>query len=352
MKIELLTPVHIGSGNEIDLYEWKVNRAGNQWARIDWLNLPLSLFPSDQILRNANQLEAWRRNNLTWEVAFEHRLYAAKVMEGIQLPQNPRDRFRECIKDLATLEPIIPGSSLKGAILTAYLYAHYEKARGFETDRYGNRRLKRNVQNELRSFARGSNPVNDFSCRFKVSDIAFPQSALRINLAERKIKRRNPPVVKTWVECISAGFKATATISFASERVPSRNVSPSMQPLRKTDVEEIIKRCNQFAVAVIQAELEYYDYIGRKYGERLPEYYEEYNLDFANQLSANECLVRVGWGSGKNAVSLVLMNSKRDLARQPARNYPDTRPKSRWLFGGEEPPGWCIITFEPGDWIQ
>ncbi len=354
MKIELLTPVHIGTGEEIPLYEWKVQ--DNCWLRFDWFTLPDRLLPPDDVLQDVDKLTKAAKD-LSWEEGFKNKMYTAALASGISLPTKANDLFRECIKNQATFQPIIPGSSLKGAILTAYLCSGYESEGRFDPQSFGGKKLHDDARKELEGLMKGVNPASDFSHRLKISDIAFPQSALRIELAERRIKDRSrqPPgerLLKTWVECMAAGTVASATISFGSERDFAHEVAPQTRPLRKKDIEQLVKRCNHFAKAVIQAELDYYRYVGRKYRVALPGHYKKYGVDFVDKLPAMECLVRLGWSSGKNAMSIVLLNSNPDLARQPRPNPPHYRPKSRWLLSGNTPPGWCTLTFEPGDWIE
>lgn len=381
MKIKLLTPVHIGTGYEIPFYEWKADSSNNRWMRINLLNLPC--FPSDDVLRDFDKLKAWREN-LPWDDALKSKIYEAKVSERICLPIQGTEIFRECIKNQSTLQPIIPGSSLKGAISTGYQYWEEEL-----NGRIDKEELKALVQ------------------RLKISDIVFPQSALRIDLAERRMTRkqflfnvaldfqsdlargnipedlrrefennhiilseeislstessdrghswlitdednyqtyyisrgRNELSIRTyfyqWVECIADGAIGTATISFGSEREYSYEIAPQMCPLRKGDVENLVKRCNHFAREVIKAEKKHYSYYRKRYGVKLPEYYK-----IERQLSEMECLVRVGWGSNKNAVSFVMLDSR------------GRRPKSRWLLSDNTPPGWCLLKFEAGDWIE
>jgi len=351
MKIELLTPVHISTGEEIPFYEWKADSSSNRWVRIDLLKLPS--LPPDDVLRDFDKLKLWCEDekSLSWDNAFKSKMYGARVAQGIRLPIQGTEIFRECMKNQSTLEPIIPGSSLKGAILTGYLYSGYESQGRFKRGANGERILDRSVKEELRRFFSGTeNPVSDFSPRLKVSDIAFSQSTLRIDLAERRMRKAGNQ--RQWVECIPSGAVSRGKISLGSEHDVDDKIAPQMRPLRKKDVKKLVKRCNNFAKAVITAEEEYYDYVRQEHRVTLPKHYKLYGIDYVDKLPPKKCLVRVGWGSNKNAVSVVLLNSNPNLAIRLSPKSERYRPKSRWLLSGKIPPGWCLVKFEEGDWVE
>jgi CRISPR type III-A-associated RAMP protein Csm5 len=340
MKIKLLTPVHIGTGHEIPIYEWRASDAGDYWLRFDWFNIPLCHLPSDEKLRNVNLMKK-EAQDLPWDVVSAAKTYTAKVAKDLRPLKEAKDQCRECMKNQATLEPIVPGSSLKGAILTGYLYGKYVEEQGFEPTPDNGRQLKAATKAELRGLLTGNNPVLDFSHRLKIRDIAFPQSTLEIDRGLRETKQRG--TLRQGVECIAKGSCGEAKIALGSEHAAS---SP-MQSMRLSDVEELVSRCNQFAHAVIAAEIDYYNYVGAKYDVPLPSHYDRYGLNFADDLQEKQCLVRVGWGSSKNAMSMLLLDSKPSLSHPPIR-----RPKSRWLLSDDTPPGWCRLTFETGDYLE
>jgi len=76
MKIELLTPVHIGTGEEIPLYEWKVQ--DNCWLRFDWFTLPDRLLPPDDVLQDVDKLTKAAKD-LSWEEGFKNKMYTLHV---------------------------------------------------------------------------------------------------------------------------------------------------------------------------------------------------------------------------------------------------------------------------------
>jgi hypothetical protein len=378
MRVDLLTPLHIGTGNEVPAYEYRDD--GDGYVRLslaavlgdpELARKPASLATSDEVYGYLASLPSLRPGHMLYRLA----------RHGEPLRRSrPGERpvgVRECLKAALRQGPILPGSSLKGALLTAWLFGKYhERLTGDFTRQPADRRDKRRDTDRLENvadrdydgrqlgaggeLAKGENPEWAFrdaesaksgrrlSDRLGAPDVALGGD-LRLAKAHRPLKSRP---VDQWVECVGAR-------AFGRERVRFLE-----SPKGRYTLAELCRRANLFARCVLVAEQQFFDYcIGKGYISDPPtDYRAGGSLEWALVEAEKQplcCLVRLGWGSSKNATSVALLNSVAELKKQPSRPGRDAagyfwaaetmRPKSRWLLEGDVPLGWCRVTFEEGD---
>lgn len=244
---------------------------------------------------------------------------------------------------------IIPGSSIKGAIITAYLYQRYIEKKWVIPVANNGKKLTNKAIEEIAAFFDGTNPEkdkSDISNRLKIGDLNFSMTRIKIGYARRIIKNRSTGKIKkiySWLEYLSENQESVE--SHIAQVRSVKDSAPQMLPLEQTLVKQVCERCKKFAKAVIKAEIEYLNH----YGIPHPAFYTNYTNIVIDSLSDFECLIRLGWASNRNAVSLTLLNSFPDLNEFP-KGTMQRRPKSRWLLRGEEPLGWCKLTFDQSDW--
>jgi hypothetical protein len=356
MKVELLTPLHIGTGNEIPEFEYHLDR--DQLLRISLTSLIASdseaLSELDEFTTRDGVVRYLEKKSSLWD---DHLLYYLNgEAQEFDATRQRDTAVRECIKASLDNYPLLPGSSLKGALLTGWLFGEgWEKLSqadqanllqaaftGFEIS------LDRNIYRRLT----GRNPEwglmvdggewKLLSDRLWTGDMEL-DGDLEIRKVLRHIKRGGEPhKLSTWVECIDAGATGAMFGRFRKD---------GAGPYK---VEELCRRCNIFAKCQIIAEQQFADYcIEKKYLRERPAVYGDdghllKRLNLSEQ-TPNSCLVRIGWASNKNAASLTLMNSSANLSRQPA-NPEQRRPKSRWSLKDGSPLGWCLVTFEKDDY--
>jgi hypothetical protein len=366
MKVELLTPLHIGTGNEIPEFEYQLDRS--QLLRISLSSLMASDPDAVDFLNEFSTHDGVTRylksRGSLWD---SHRLYFLNgEAEAFDIYRQSDTAVRECIKASLGNYPLLPGSSLKGVLLTAWLFGEgWEKLS--QTDQANllqagftdfsvslDRKTYQNLTNRNPEWGlKGKNGCpNLLSDRLWVGDIEL-KGDMEIRQAQRHIKKNgNPHTLSTWIECITAGATGSMFGRFREESDGPRTI------------EVLCQRCNTFARCLIVAEQQFADYcIDKRYIENRPTAYAE-NGFLLNRLGAVEktrdsCIVRVGWASNKNAASLTLMNSSANLTWQ-STSLDRRRPKSRWALKGRTPNdgtlndgvplGWCLVTFEEDDY--
>ncbi len=362
MKVELLTPLHIGTGNEVPDFEYVLN--GNQLLHI---SLP-SLLTADAGAAEALSELATRNgvmNYLKNRRGFwgNHLLYPLNG-ECVDFDRARKDRaskddlsVRECVKASFGHFPLLPGSSLKGAMLTGWLFGvGWEELAQADRDKLlqasstdfeikldhqlYERLTRNNPEWGLKSKAEKPNLLSD---RLWVSDIEL-DGGFEMRQAQRTIKRHEKShTLTTWIECVAAGATGEMLGRFREEPTEGGRT-----------VAELCRRCNIFARCLLVAEQQFADYcIGKSYFKARPAAYADNGLLLARLTAVEQtpdtCLVRIGWASNKNAASLTLMNSSANLSGQPLSRE-RRRPKSRWSLKDSTPFGWCLVTFEEGDY--
>lgn len=364
MKVELLTPLHIGTGNEVPDFEYVLN--GNQILRVSLPSL-LTADSSDakvltELATRSGVMSYLKSRCALWG---DHLLYRLNgECHEFDRARNDRARkdelsVRECVKASFGHYPLLPGSSLKGTLLTGWLFgAGWEElAQAGQANLLQAAFMDFEVELDHKLYQRltGNNPEwglkskaekpNLLSDRLWVSDIEL-DGDFEMRQAQRTIKRHEKShALTTWIECVAAG---TAGEMFGRFREEAEN--------GKRTVEELCRRCNIFAKCLIVAEQQFADYcIGKRYFQARPAAYTGNGLLLKRLTAAEQttdtCLVRIGWASNKNAASLTLMNSSANLSWQPP-NRERRRPKSRWSLKDGTPFGWCVVTFEEGDYEQ
>lgn len=356
MKVELLTPLHIGTGNEIPEFEYQLD--GQQLLRISLSSLlvsdPDAPAELSKFATRDGVMGYLKSRKAIWN---DHLLYWLNG-EGMAFDKSRKNDLavRECLKASFGNHPLLPGSSLKGAMLTGWLFgeAWGKLSQADQTNLLQAAYTGFTVSLEDKLYQRltGNNPEwglmskdeapNLLSDRLWIGDIEL-DGDLEIRQAARPIKRRD---ISLWVECVAASATGSMFGRFREQSEGSRNVA------------ELCRRCNTFARCLIVAEQQFFDYCVRKeYLPARPAAYSDTGY-LINRLKAVEetkdsCLVRIGWSSNKNAASLTLLNSTADLSRQPEeRNNPKRRPKSRWSLRDGTPLGWCVVTFEEDDYDE
>ena len=359
MRIELLTPLHIGTGVEVPDFEYQWEEREKYLRRLSLV----SLLSSDETLQrdpshltSAEALQKYlEEKKALWKA---HTLYTL-TGDGRFLDQERRTRrsivVRECLKVPLTQLPLLPGSSLKGAMLTAWFFAEgWEKVQrtapsklldinGIDFDgelpNFFCNSLKGGTNPEW-GLLGGGNP-DKLSDRLHLPDFILP-GELRIYAVERKMRRSLPA---QWIEGVAPQAIGEAQVRF-DERGDSLRT-----------VENLCRRSNQFAKCLIVAEQQFFDYcVSRQYLKERPSAYAEGGLlesCLETLKGANGSFIaRIGWASNKNATSLTLLNSSADLRKQPGMRDARRRPKSRWMLRNGTPLGWCLVTFEERDHVK
>lgn len=315
--LETLTPIHIGSGETIEPYEYVIT---DKLYRINLGKFISSLSPkdreiflkissSDMIQTRKFIREKANLSNIT-EYSMNvdpevHDIYGDKMND----PNNQLS-IQTFIKTLD--KPFIPGSSVKGSIRTALLFSMADKP---ITD-------TQDIEKYVFKF---KGPQDDPFRALKISD------SLPIDLKDMVIY-----TVKTYSKkdkFVASGYNILieGTNSDYTDKVVKIshdiNIDHELEKRNEIDisVDKIMSSCNEFYQYVIQNELNFYDSSNTSYA------YDRYKT-LENMMSSFEkeksFIMRFGWASGYDSVTINL-----------AKKMPN-RKISRRLIHEEFPLGW------------
>lgn len=389
MKITCLTPLHIGTGEEVPDFEYGFLKESGTLARFSLARLLAgdpSIQENPEIAGTPENLRQylcsapWKDPKFRlYELAGEAEIFwqECQAKSGRLAPI----AVRETMKTAYKMQPLFPGSSLKGALLTSWLFGKFwEKLaeedqallrdvndRSFDNDwstfyrtRKKSKEQRRPIPSEdqnlfdlLDPLFNSKNPEWEPVQR-KLSDrLSIPDVELTGGLLIHQVQRKSNAAQKAlpqWIECVAAG--ATGRLS---ARLDERQT-------QLYTAHELCRRANLFAEVLLTAELQFFNHAQ----ETMPAAYKNHGEVDAAILAARQtsqtCVVRVGWASNKNATSITLLNSAADLSKQPdpRQEYGDQkkkaeerrRPKTRWLTLSGAPLGWCKVEFEEGDYVR
>lgn len=313
IRLKVLTPIHIGSGEEISPVEYLVQ--DNKFIRINMQTLfeDKEFKPLMDKFIIASQNQRYIGDLLPEELLLKHSLYSLNI--------SSKERFnfinvKSFIKSANRV--YIPGSSLKGAILSAVIW---KKAK--------EKRIK-NIDKSLIDIIIGeisNRPLhNKFSRWLDVSDSSFrsPSESLELSLVKlvgSENKRQLPILYETLKEGITFDFEIKTSVD-------------SIDKFGKLSEEEILNAVDEFYKKVLQKEKEF------KFSQKLP----DCKISF---------LIRIGQGSTCLSTSFLILAEDLGInyklfrpsigRRKIPPLYPGEQPQTRKLVNGELSLGWAKI---------
>lgn len=317
LLLEVLTPVHIGSGETIEPYEYiitdKLYRI-NLGKFISSLNTKdreifLKLSSSNMIQTRKFIKEKANLSNIT-EYSIDVESGVQNIYKDKMDDPNNQLSIQTFIKTLN--RPFIPGSSVKGAIRTALLFSMADRP---ITD-------TRNIEKYIFKY---KGPQDDPFRALKISD------SLPIDLRDMVVY-----AVKTYSKkdkFTTSGYNILieGTNSDYTDKIVRifHDIYIDSELEKRNDIDigidKITSSCNEFYQNVIQNELNFYGSSKTSYA------YDRYKI--LEKLSSNiekekSFILRLGWASGYDSVTINL-----------AKKMPDVKI-SRRLIHGEFPLGW------------
>jgi len=314
IKIRVLTPVHIGSGEELTPLEYFIDRERGFFHRLN-MN---SLFQDEKFQPFVNTFisEATRRRNIG-EIVRDHSLLRRHILYSLPISAEARQPLLTSPANVKTYiktagRVFIPGSSLKGSILSAILWFVLKEA--CIKDQSKKARIqeilssKKNDQKAFDDLLRIALPLIVLESR-SVPDAKFlrwldvkdssqhlPGDSLRISLAKVKGARRGGEI-PIFYECLKEGQTFEMEINCG---------------LARFSEEEILEISHDF-----------YSHVARKDGVNL---------------SADSYLLRLGQGSTAYSTSLLLLAESLGL-----RQYPLRPPRTRKRIAENIPMGFVQL---------
>ena len=383
LKLQVLTPVHIGTGNELrNGFEYTVH--GNHTWRLD----------VDRILEARYDLWAEHRARgrylppakLLREEDFRRRDLFRYVIPGVPKTGGAFAELRECIKDPWD-RPYIPGSSLKGALRTALAWAMWDKIgvqiNGISDFQYFNKR-KRKVEphphpahrferllfqpKNRRKYPDQLDPNYDLLRALQVSDPFGPQKpAEGVGVLNAQVVTRDGLKAPIKVEAlVNVAFTGTLKIDdtlLRGRAARQLGFGDRASWLSKEGLLEALRAYSEARIEALADRFDFYARHGVPGAEKIANFYR--NTLPNVRLSANSVFLALGWGTGWDGKTFwthlkedtdLFEAIVRDFHLQrrpkgaPPRKPGDAFPSSRRAVvrNGSivAPFGWTILTLE------
>jgi CRISPR-associated protein Csm5 len=312
IAVETLTPVHIGSGRELmGNFEYLFFKKDRKIALIDEHKV-LNLIGTDQIDKWVSIIDQGG-NLLHYLLQRTRNLQAKDVSQRIiSVPDQGPEQGKHAQTILEQLhngtgKPMLPGSSLKGALRTAVftgLLLEY-KAPGRllqETykkkwDRKKNREIYTFKDKELQKKLLGENANQDTFRMLRTGDIHFTQTEAFPTLTVNKKYNgwMMDSKISPYLECIPSGQKSICELSI----IKNRNILDSLANIPFKTWEELCAIVNDHTRRLLKDELAFWE---SEHNPPLTATYLEHLQKLLKQIPEDHeaCLLRIGYGSGVN----------------------------------------------------
>ena len=363
-QLKTITPVHIGTGETLSQIDGFYDNG--RWHRID-IDAVLAAIPESELNRLTIALG---QRNFQWKGYLATNQSSARYT--LPCPEDPQEtEIREAIKHLSS-RPIIPGSSIKGAIRTVLLWDLIGDS-SQEPFKYSVNYLQEQLRRKPnRSWAGqgierhvlGKDPNHDLMRVVQVSDTTpIPIEALEMGVAWTVTLNRNDRLVqkregnseyKIFVEQI----RAEQTFDFSIKIDKSLFDQREKRELRYSDqqeqvvCEELAEVCKFVAKELANAEADFFD---EYYLDEIVDFYDVLVRRIEN-LPDGAFVLPIGWGTGYRAKTVTelltgddddLMGDLRRHYRLGRRHHPKFPKTRRVLYDRQRPKsplGWVQIT--------
>lgn len=378
LHIEVLTPLHVGSGRTL--------RSNTEFLKFDEV---VSVIDDHKILKiiGEENIERWVDiiSNGKDLLDYLKQRSSTKTIEPHQTDKRilpivgnylkPENGLREHIFS-GNGKPLLPGSSLKGAIRTAVINGLIESKPDFanrintfkeENNYQGNRKIKYKGATLERRYV-GKDPNHDSFRLVRVGDTHFDKT---VCLLAQTVNQKSDGLeikesVNQLVECIPVGSEALSGVSIPTDLLKEINKRPLIANEMKAnatinDWGKIFKQINQFTKKQVNAECKKYSTsslpkVALSYPETLQAI--SHKID---ELSDKECILRVGFGTGylnmtggwpleewkKSLTSAQYKTEMNDLGTAVRKNSKYNSfelPKSRKIISSGVPMGFLKLT--------
>ncbi len=393
LKIEALTPLHIGSGRMLQgNTEYLYFEDDRAVAVVDERKI-LDIIGEENIGRwvdiigRGDDLLAYLRQRKKDVLADQTAKRKLSVAPGSDTPQlwqqQGETRFPTLREQIfsGNGEPILPGSSLKGAIRTAVFNQAIQsnpyparQINDFKTTDFKGKPKYNGSRLERTYF--GPDPNHDVFRLLRIGDAHFEQTVCL--LAETLNEKGGNSFemkesVKQFIECIPAGAETLCRVQIPEELKDRLNeprfraVASKMPQRDRMEWPRLFADINANTERLVKNEIARYAPLDLPKGAT---FYVEELEKMLGKLADNECIIRVGFGTGylnmtggwpeeqwSNVVGIDYQKEMADLAegvRRTGRYNSFALPKSRKMTMGGVPLGFLKLTVfsesEFADW--
>jgi CRISPR-associated protein Csm5 len=371
VTVELLSPLHIGTGTELLLDYDLVPHQGRTFRVDEEALLEQALLAAESAGAAAmNQLLAGRpAAELLAEADFADDALFRYVMPGTPFTKTAGAKVQEQLKDVYD-RPYLPGSSLKGALRTVLAWGLYTaQKRKPDLARLGRSRSWASQPLERDLF--GRDPNHDWLRALHIEDSqpltsdGHPSKGSGQALALRTVRvyptqTRDSPGLNVDVEAVQRGMVFYAAVTVDEYGFGEQAARKLGWQGKRVWIDRLPALAREHARQRLLAEAEYFKAADRPAGAR--RFYDDL-INIWSDLAQNELVVQIGWGAGWESKTLgsgMLRTDDRAFERlldryrmtkEQNRRPGDPFPKSRHLAldhhgHPSEPLGWIKVRLE------
>jgi CRISPR-associated protein Csm5 len=376
LHIEVLTPLHVGSGRTLKC-NTEILKFDKVVSVIDDHKI-LNLIGEENIgnwvdiISNGKDLLDYLKQRSPTKT-IEPQQTDKRILPIVGNYSKPENGLREHIFS-GNGKPLLPGSSLKGAIRTGVVNGLIEKnsfvangvlkTKKIDEDRRGNKTVK---YGKFEPKLTGKDPNHDSFRLLRIGDVHFDKT---VCLLAQTVNQKNGLEIKEGVnqlvECVPVGSEALSGVSIPADLLKEINKRPLIANEMKAndainDWGKIFKHINQFTKKQADSEFKKYNAVSLpKEALSYPETLKEISGKIEN-LTDNECIVRVGFGTGylnmtggwpleqwKKTLTpnqyQIEMNDLGTAVRKNSKYNAFELPKSRKIIAGGVPMGFLKLT--------
>lgn len=351
-ELSVLSPLHIGNGNEFTLIDFII---GNK----NFININFDKvvdYCSEKSIKLDEEIEK-EKENFKMEEFFKKYSLKPEDYSRYVIPLNidfsrirqTKPKIKEFIKG-ANKFPYIPGSSIKGAIRTALLWAVLQDKDIFE---YCDKLYKDYVKPKiackgLEEKIFGTGAHKDILRVLRISDTK--QLELK-NLEVNEIKIiGNPASIPTYVENLKSGSMTNFDL-WIDEKLLKEDIFNDKIIRNYLNTKSIFKICNEFCKEILVKQLNY-----RFNPPTVKKEFEQLKKDIEN-CKENEMILNLGWGGGWYPKTIGLKieryneweNGRKlrytlQLGKNPkTKRFVLDFPKTRRMTIDDKPLGWVKV---------
>lgn len=353
-NISTLTPIHIGNGIELQSnFEYLYFSDEKRIAVVNAQKV-LDILGEEQIDQWISCID---NNQLLLSVLRTRKpdLKSADVADRIisssSIPVKP---IRMQVHS-GTGKPLIPGSSLKGAIRTSLFAESILDNSNIIKDLRNLQDFRRNWNDKtINNLVFGNDPNHDIFRLLIVGDALFKKTeAFESNVINKYGDNwRIKPELTQIVETIPAGLNVTFRMQFNELLFKRAGNNYFNRNAIKLKFNELLPNINSHTRRLVEDEIKYWD---DKAGNpsALGDYIDEMNnvLEAIDNCSNAECVLRLGWGSGFRSMTgdwhgEMTDNDYYDLVKSIRPRHPETLvfPKTTRFVKGGVPLGFVKLS--------
>jgi len=395
IRIEAVTPVFIGKGEEITPFDYVLTE--DRFAVFDVQKyFKKKAGKVEEFYRKVNSnpgefslsdfLSSDRADRDCWKYSVKSSVLIKKILEDSIKTKKPEMSVKSHIKDDLTGKPYIPGSSLKGAIRTAFLYnilrnnknhvkKHMEKLireaknASFQEKKFIEKKLKNPsfLSEPFRGICDIANDAQkDLFKLLNIADSSPEEDCLELNLIDTYSfdKYKN---YRTVYETIKKGTTFHTSININEYLLHDKfRHTISWDNSSSMNIKKLFQVINFFTLDILDHEIWFFENLKGNFPVKIKEFYENFNEE-VGEAKDNTAYLSIGQGSGwhKMTAGILLKECLEEedfkelrFALKLAPNRTDfPYPKSRKLIMGKpgegvSPVGWIKITDLSGKYIE